>query len=132
LREQLDDTPGELPSLVAHVSRRLLGDDEGEHFSAEATGWIEKNLGVAYGWPGNFRELEQCVRNLLVRGEYRPSAETSGAAAEDWNTLLGEGKLTAEDVLRRYTRQVHAQAGTVEETARRLDLDRRTVKARLG
>ena len=36
-----------------------------------------------------------------------------------------------EALLRRYTRIVHAQAGTIEETARRLDLDRRTVKARL-
>jgi DNA-binding NtrC family response regulator len=132
LREQLDDAPGELPLLVAHISRRLLGADEGERFSAEATDWIEHNLGLAYAWPGNFRELEQCVRNLLVRGEYRPPVEAAGAPAEDWNTLLGEGKLTAEAVLRRYTRQVHAQAGTVEETARRLDLDRRTVKARLG
>jgi len=129
LREQLDDAPGELPALVAHVSRRLLGDDEGEEFARESVGWIAKNLGADYAWPGNFRELEQCVRNLLVRGEYRPPA---AAEAEDWNGLLGGGRLTAEEVLRRYTRQVHAQAGTVEETARRLDLDRRTIKARLG
>jgi DNA-binding NtrC family response regulator len=131
LREQLDDTPGELPSLVAHVAQRLLGDDEGEQFAKEAAGWIDKNLGAGYAWPGNFRELEQCVRNLLVRGEYRPPS-AAGGAAEDWNTLLGEGRLTAEAVLRRYTKQVHEQAGTVEETARRLDLDRRTVKARLS
>lgn len=128
LREQLDDAPGELPALVAHVAGRLLGDEEGGEFAREAVEWIEKNLGAGYAWPGNFRELEQCVRNLLVRGEYRPPAK---AAVEDWNSLLGEGKLTAEEVMRRYTRQVHAQAGTVEETARRLDLDRRTVKARL-
>lgn len=133
LREQLDDAPGELSSLVTHVTRRLLGDEEGERFAQEAAGWIEKNLGMDYTWPGNFRELEQCVRNLLVRGDYRPpSVAAAGVVAEDWNSLLGEGKLTAEELLRRYTRQVHAQAGTVEETARRLDLDRRTVKARLG
>ena len=40
--------------------------------------------------------------------------------------------LTAEELMRRYTRIVFAQAGTIEETARRLDLDRRTVKARLA
>ncbi len=133
LREQLDDAPGDLAELVAHVTRRLLGDEEGELFAREAVNWIESHLGGDYAWPGNFRELEQCVRNLLVRGEYRPllTAE-AGGGAEDWNTLLANGKLTAEEVLRRYTRQVHAQAKTVEETARRLDLDRRTVKARLG
>jgi DNA-binding NtrC family response regulator len=131
LREQLDDSPGELPALVAHIAERLLGDEEAERFTREAVEWIERNLGEGYAWPGNFRELEQCVRNLLVRGEYRPPA-VKAVATEDWNTLLGEGRLTAEEVMRRYTQQVHAQAGTVEETARRLDLDRRTVKARLG
>jgi DNA-binding NtrC family response regulator len=130
LREQLDDAPGELPGLVGHVAQRLLGEEEGARFAREAADWIEKHLGAGYAWPGNFRELEQCVRNLLVRGEYRPPAKPV-AAAEDWNSLLGEGRLTAEEVMRRYTQQVHAQAGTVEETARRLDLDRRTVKARL-
>lgn len=131
LREQLDDSPGELPVLVGFVAGRLLGDEEGGVFAREAVAWIEETLGESYAWPGNFRELEQCMRNLLVRGSYRPTALTAGAV-EDWNTLLGAGKLTAEEVLRRYTRHVHGQAGTVEETARRLDLDRRTVKARLG
>lgn len=129
LREQLDDAPGELAALVGHVADRLLGGEEGAVFGREAADWILKHLGVDYAWPGNFRELEQCMRNLLVRGEYRPPAFTG--AGEDWNSLLGEGRLTAEEVLRRYTRQVHAQAGSIEETARRLDLDRRTVKARL-
>ena len=131
LREQLDDTPGELAVLVGHVATRLLGEGEGAAFARETVGWIEKNLGAGYAWPGNFRELEQCMRNLLVRGSYRPAALGADRAGDDWNTLLDGGKLTAEEVMRRYTRHVHAQAGTVEETARRLDLDRRTVKARL-
>jgi DNA-binding NtrC family response regulator len=128
LREQLDDTPEELTVLAGYVARRLLGEDEGAAFAREATGWIEKNLGSGYAWPGNFRELEQCMRNLLVRGTYRPTLVGGG---DDWNGLLSGGRLTAEEVLRHYTRQVHAQAGSVEEAARRLDLDRRTVKARL-
>ncbi|WP_238991318.1 sigma-54-dependent transcriptional regulator [Rariglobus hedericola] len=130
LRDQLDDSPDELPVLVGYVSTRLLGAGEGSAFARETVDWIGKNLGADYAWPGNFRELEQCMRNLLVRGSYRPAALGVGAG-EDWNTLLAGGRLTAEEVLRRYTRQVHAQVGTVEETARRLDLDRRTVKARL-
>jgi ActR/RegA family two-component response regulator len=52
-------------------------------------------------------------------------------AADDWNAIIETGALTAEELLRRYTRIVFAQAGTIEETARRLDLDRRTVRARL-
>ncbi|AHF92652.1 hisitidine kinase [Opitutaceae bacterium TAV5] len=146
LREQLDASEAELPLLTGHVAQRLLGEEEGEKFGREAVAWIEKNLGRHYAWPGNFRELEQCMRNLLVRGEYRPALqaggspwpgagqgrEAGGGGEADWNALLGPGKLTAEEVLRRYTRHVHAQAITVEETARRLDQDRRTVKARLA
>lgn len=132
LREQLDAAPGELATLVTHIAGRLLDAAEADTFVAETLGWIDRKLGASYAWPGNFRELEQCVRNLLLRGEYRPAGPLVRAEGEDWNALLGAGTLTAEEVLRRYTRAVHAQAGTIEETARRLDLDRRTVKARLG
>ena len=131
LRAQLDDAPGELGVLVGHVAERLLGAEEAEEFAAEAVAWIGSNLGEAYAWPGNFRELEQCVRNLLVRGEYRPARGPQPGAA-DWNAQLEPGTLTAGEVLRRYTRHVFAlEGGNVEATARRLDQDRRTVQGRL-
>jgi DNA-binding NtrC family response regulator len=131
LREQLDASPRELETLVAHIAGRLLDEDEAAEFTRETLAWIERHLGARYAWPGNFRELEQCVRNLVLRGEYRPAGPLARGAADDWNAIIESGSLTAEELLRRYTRIVHAQAGTIEETARRLDLDRRTVKARL-
>jgi transcriptional regulator of acetoin/glycerol metabolism len=110
----------------------LLGEDEAPAFTRSALAWIEQNLGPRYPWPGNFRELEQCIRNLVLRGGYRPAGPLAREGGEDWNALITAGALTAEELLRRYTRLVYAQAGTIEETARRLDLDRRTVKARLA
>lgn len=68
---------------------------------------------------------------MLLRGQYRPAGPLVRGAADDWNAIIETGALTAEELLRRYTRIVFAQAGTIEETARRLDLDRRTVRARL-
>lgn len=132
LRAQLDAAPDELATLVAHIAGRLLEADEAADFTRETLAWIAANLGEQYAWPGNFRELEQCVRNLLLRGAYRPAGPLTHGVTEDWNRLIDSGALTAEELLRRYTRIVFAQAGTIEETARRLDLDRRTVKARLG
>lgn len=132
LREQLDASAGELETLVRHIAGKLLDEDEAETFTRETLAWIERNLGARYAWPGNFRELEQCVRNLVLRGDYRPAGPLVRGGSEDWNVFIEAGALTAEELLRRYTRIVHAQAGTIEETARRLDLDRRTVKARLG
>lgn len=131
LREQLDACPEDLAGMVEFVAARLLGADEGAAFAPRASAWIDRHLGPAYAWPGNFRELEQCVRNLLVRGSYHPAELGAPAAPGDWWARAQRGALTAEELLGHYTQFVYAQAGTIEETARRLDLDRRTVKARL-
>lgn len=133
LHEQLNEAPGELASLVRFILLRLFGETPAEEIAPDLVAWIERNLGLDYEWPGNVRELEQCVRNLVLRGTYRPAGPLARPSKDDWNDVVGRGKLTAEELLTRYTRLVHAQAGgNIEETARRLDLDRRTVKARLG
>ena len=132
LRDLLDDSPGELETLVAHVVGRLLEPEEVPDFTRNTVRWMTKNLGPGYAWPGNFRELEQCVRGLILRSDYRPAGSLARQTGSDWNSLIEAGALTAEELLRRYTRIVFDQAGTIEETARRLDLDRRTVKARLA
>jgi DNA-binding NtrC family response regulator len=133
LREQMDASAEELPLMVGLIAYRLLEPGEAERVTRDAVAWIGKNLGASYAWPGNFRELEQCVRNLLIRRDYKPAGPLACHGNEDWNALLRRGTLTAEEVLTHYTRQVFAQAdGNVEETARRMNLDRRTVKARLA
>ena len=83
-------------------------------------------------WWANFRELEQCVRNVLVRGRYEAVCLAPSRPAAELAAELERGRLTAEQVLRRYCSIVYAQTQNIEETARRLDLDRRTVKARLA
>jgi transcriptional regulator with AAA-type ATPase domain len=132
LRERLDDDPAELPELVRHIARRTLGE-EPTALVAEVLAWIEGNLGAGYAWPGNVRELEQCVRNVLVRGTYRPPPPGAGASDPLDETLraMRDGNLPAEDALRRYCTWVYARTGSYLETARRLGLDRRTVKAKV-
>lgn len=41
------------------------------------------------------------------------------------------GRLTADELLGRYVTIVYSRTGSYEETARRLGLDRRTVKAKV-
>ena len=132
LREQLDAAPGDLYLLVEFIVEHLLAKEEAARFTQEACDWIQQHLGADYTWPGNFRELEQCVRNLLIRRDYHPAGPFQRPAESDWNHLIESGELTAEELLQRYTRIVYAKAGTIEETARRLYLDRRTVKASLA
>ncbi len=135
LREQLADRPGDLRSLVAFITARLVTTkQEGESLADEVVRWIEQSLGGSYAWPGNFRELEQCVRNVIVHGSYQPLRSATSPQGDVIHQLAGqmrEGTIAAEDAVTQYVRWVYTQTGSYEGTARKLGLDRRTVKARV-
>ncbi len=132
LREQTADSPGELRNLVTILARRMVDDREADQLVDEVVDYIDERLGNDYPWPGNVRELEQCVRNILVRGEYQPAAVAASAAeTNDWTADIEAGSLTAEELLARYCTVVYSQTGSYEQAARRLGLDRRTVRARI-
>jgi DNA-binding NtrC family response regulator len=130
LAEQIADAPDDLRDLVLILARRIVGLDEADALAVEVVDWIDRNLGRDYGWPGNVRELEQCVRNVMIRGAYRPPDQVRPLSEDVTRSILA-GRLTAEEVLRHYCTRVYHQAGSYEEAARRLGLDRRTVKARV-
>jgi transcriptional regulator with PAS, ATPase and Fis domain len=126
LRQQIDESPEVMRDLVLFMSQRVAGE-EAETLAEQAYEWIQKNVDAAYRWPGNYRELEQCVRNILIRNEY----QTSRLASRDVFAEARAGSMTAEELLSRYCTLVHEMTGSYEETARRLDIDRRTVKAKV-
>jgi hypothetical protein len=128
LAEQIADSKRVLPESIAYMAQKIAGAESAE-LAAEALSWVEENLGPRYSWPGNYRELEQCVRNVLIRRNYRPSAPPAGG---DIAAEFNAGALTAEELLRRYCTHVYRLTGSYEETARRLKLDRRTVKAKVS
>jgi transcriptional regulator with AAA-type ATPase domain len=131
LREQIADSPGELPGLISVLARRIVGEPDAEALTREVVAFAARELGPEYPWPGNVRELEQCVRNVLIRGHYRPPEIPLPTASGELAELLRTGSLSADELLRRYCTQVYAQTGSYEAAARRLGLDRRTVKARV-
>jgi len=93
--------------------------------------WLAANLPPDYAWPGNYRELEQCVKNVLIRRNYQPSRPRARNAVEQFALDARAGRLSADDLLTRYVTIVYSRTGSYEETARRLGLDRRTVKAKV-
>ncbi len=68
---------------------------------------------------------------MLIRRNYRPSFRASADPVEQCLMAARAGELTAEELLQRYVAIIYSRTGSYEETARRLGLDRRTVKAKL-
>ncbi|HLY37117.1 MAG TPA: sigma 54-interacting transcriptional regulator [Candidatus Binatia bacterium] len=131
LREQIADRPDELGTLVLFLARRIAGPEEAEPIAREVATWIERNLGRDYEWPGNVRELEQCVRSVLVRREYRPPSPVSPTRRQAVLDEVAAGTLTADELLSHYCTLVYADTRSYQETARRLRLDRRTVRSKI-
>jgi DNA-binding NtrC family response regulator len=130
LREQLDDSPAVLDDLLLFMVRRAVGDEAELSFS-EVREWVHSHLPADYAWPGNYRELEQCVRNVIIRRGYQPIADREAAKEDSFFARFRHGDLAADEVISYYAALVYRKTGTYEETARRLGLDRRTVKTKV-
>jgi len=156
LRAQLDDSPEELPHLVRIIAARCLGNrawpEQIDWLSQLTVSWIERcpELGIHYDWPGNFRELEQCVRNVMVRGQYHPArwsvqradsatdaprAETGTAATnpalEAFLRRVRAADLSMDELLDHYCSLVFSRSEHLTEAARRLQKHRATVQSRI-
>jgi transcriptional regulator with PAS, ATPase and Fis domain len=130
LAEQIAGAPSLLQELVVYMARRIAGAESGE-LAGEVIAWIGRNLEPDYAWPGNYRELEQCIKNVLIRRDYRPARAGAEDPVDQLALDFRGGRLTAEELLSRYCILVYRQTGSYEETARRLGIDRRTVKSKI-
>jgi len=128
LREQLSsDVGGELERLVTVlVQRNLRASDPGS--VDEVMHSIEQCVGFEYLWPGNMRELEQCVRNVLIHGRYAPPALS--ASSEGLEALFDRMRNTdaeLNEVTAAYSAWAYARTGSYASAGRALGVDRRTI-----
>jgi DNA-binding NtrC family response regulator len=156
LAEQLADRPEDLPELVRFIARDILVGrndvpsglhsnlaaegplrEQVERLSREVVGWIDRELGRDYVWPGNFRELGQCVRNVMIRGSYRPPLaprDRSGAfgPVEAFLHQVREVEVTADELLSQYyALAYHRSERSYTSAGRRLGVDWRVIKRHL-
>jgi len=131
LADQIQDTPGVLHELLHYMVARTVGVEETARCLPEVEEWIVAHLPPGYAWPGNYRELEQCVRNVIIRRSYRPLEQAMATREDEWIRKFRAGEFTADDLLARYAVEVYRLTGSYEEAARRMALDRRTVKAKV-
>jgi len=134
LRDQLADSPDDLPHLVQFLAQRIITDDptEAAILADEVVDWITKHLDKDYAWPGNIRELEQCVRNVMIRGSYRPSpAAVAGVPTTVRQKLSADmlvGHLTMDELMQHYASLAFALDGSYVAAANRLRINWRTVR----
>lgn len=125
LRERVAEDASELAELVLHLCARITGAKD-EALAVEVTGILERDLGARYAFPGNVRELEQCVRRVLLTGHCAPDireAETDDLAAK-----FRQGAVGVEALVEAYCAQLYLRTQSYVEVARITGLDRRTVK----
>mgnify|MGYP001489933819 CR=1 FL=1 len=78
-------------------------------------------------WPGNIRELEQCIRNILIRKDYTPPSRFE-PRPDTLNEALARASMSADELLGKYCTHMYHRMGSYEKAASILELDRRTVK----
>ncbi len=129
LVELLDGEEGELAFLSEYAAGKLAGEDEAVAVSRDSLKWAEAHPG--YPWPGNFRELEQAIRSILVHGEYNPPAAVATHPGNLLESLAASG-LSLTELTRTYVQALYKETPVYEEVARKLKVDRRTVKKYLS
>ena len=132
LQDQVAGNVDELGHLVSVLVQRNLGSSDAATFEEIMRG-IDQGVGHDYPWPGNIRELEQCVRNLLIHGHYLPPAAPHQPGVLDpLFQKMRSASATLDDVVSTYTTWVYTQQGSYSQAATTLKIDRRTVAKHIG
>lgn len=126
LVEQLEDRPSEFGFLVDFICRRIAPSDH-EEIRDSVIEWFESSKLKNYQWPGNMRELEQCVRNIIIHNHYSPP---STGITSNFSKAVEEVTLTSDELLSEYCAKAYRKYGSYEKAAEVLGLDRRTVRAK--
>jgi sigma-54 specific flagellar transcriptional regulator A len=131
LRTRLMEAPEELALLVDQLCARILGEAS-PGLAAEVRTCIGRDLGSDYPFPGNVRELEQCVRRVLLTGGCKATTAGEPTKESPLETPLRDLAISAEELLKRYCGALYERHRNYVHVAQITGLDRRTVKKYAG
>lgn len=131
LQVQIQDDSNELKQLTLHIANRVVGEEMAPSLAEDVWVWMNESLPEDYSWPGNIRELEQCVRNILIRNDYQPARSTHGKPKGGVYTALENRSLKLNELIQWYCTTVYSESDGYEDAARKLGVDPRTLKAKV-
>jgi DNA-binding NtrC family response regulator len=129
-------TDGANGSVLGSVADNRSQEDV-EELTKEVVAWIDSKLGRGYAWPGNFRELGQCVRNIMIRGSYCPASRGRNpsdgpGSVEELLRQVRDVTISVDGLLGRYyALAYHRCDENLAAAGRRLGVDRRVVRDKL-
>ena len=118
--------PDEIIGSVHYICSRLFGPKGAGELSSRVVDTLREQVPKNYEWPGNFRELEQAVRNVIVRNEFVPVLR--GRESNRIETVYENTEVSLAQWSATYARKAFENAGSYREAARRLKIDQRTLK----
>ena len=131
LRDQINDRPKDLYDLILFIAYREIGKDHAEELADKVQRWIIDELNPEYGWPGNIRELEQCVRNIMIRGTYcpMPSERKQKDGISQGLVEAYSRELTVKGLDGQYCQVLYEECDrNISKAAKIAGMDRRTFK----
>jgi DNA-binding NtrC family response regulator len=129
--------PGDLLLLATHFIRKIASRNGRE---LPTISEAAARMLIAYDWPGNIRELQNCVERVMALGTLHVigldelPANIRDHSSPKVPTATGQPDelITLEEVERRYIRQVlEATSHNKTDAARILGIDRRSLYRRL-
>ena len=127
LKDILLSSPKEIVNSVHYICIKLFGEAGAKELSSRVVEKLQSVLPNDYEWPGNFRELEQAVRNIIVHDEFVPLGHDRETGVDIAKTYRST-EVSLSEWNRIYARKAYDNAGSYREAARRLNADQRTVK----
>lgn len=130
LRKRIAEEPGELRLLVEHICMRIAGPDAGT-LAEEVHASLLRDLGPEHMYPGNVRELEQCVRRTLLSGHCRDDSARPQGEGSALAQRIERGELDVDALVRSYCELLYDRTKSYVQVAKVTGLDRRTVRRHL-
>jgi transcriptional regulator with GAF, ATPase, and Fis domain len=116
-----------------HMITRIIGGDPDET-GRQVLEEIRRQIPSDYPWPGNVREMEQCIRRILLKRTYEIDRHAPARGDVEDRLIAGvkDGTMDAQTLLADYCKLLFKKYGSYEAVARKTALDRRTVKKYIG